>query len=143
MKRAPAIVVILLGVLCMAPTAGDVGGCGAEVTALDDATFAKARSELDCRRCAECNVPTTRCKNACDPSKPPATQIPKSCQALKHDGEVCLRRLESVSCEVFGSYVSDLAPATPSECQFCKLEEATSSGAPSFTPDAAVPDGSK
>lgn len=141
-SRGPMVaVVLILGVLCMAPTAGDIGGCGTEAASLDTNAFAAARKELDCRRCAECAIPTARCKSACDVTKPPVTQIPTSCQPLLHDGEVCLRKLDAVSCETFGSYVSDVAPSTPSECEFCKLPGAAPTA--SLASDASIADGAK
>jgi hypothetical protein len=138
-RRAPLLVLAVLGLLCAAPTAGDIGGCGTEASSLDTGVFTSARKDLDCRRCAECEIPTARCKSACDRSRPPETQIPKTCQPLLHDGEVCLRKLEAVSCDAFATYVSDVAPSTPSECEFCKLPSA--SPAPSFAVDAAITDG--
>lgn len=131
MKRAPDrhgsgggaahAAIILLGLLCSAPTAGDVGGCGAEITALDPEDFALARKEQDCARCRECALATPRCARACDPAKPPETQVPTTCHPVRHDGEVCLRALQAASCEAYASYVDESAPATPSECEFCKL----------------------
>ncbi len=112
LRRLPLLVITVLALFCMAPTAGDIGGCGSEVQALDPTVFAGARKELDCRRCAECSVSTARCKSACDPNKPPDTAIPKTCEPLFHDGEVCLRRLDAVSCDVYKTYVSDVAPST-------------------------------
>ena len=141
LRRLPLLVITVLALFCMAPTAGDIGGCGSEVQALDPTVFAGARKELDCRRCAECSVSTARCKSACDPNKPPDTAIPKTCEPLFHDGEVCLRRLDAVSCDVYKTYVSDVAPSTPSECEFCK--EAQPEPAPSFVVDAGTPDGGR
>lgn len=131
MRRAP--VVVVLGVLCMAPTPGDVGGCGAEVTALDRDRFAAARKREDCLRCAECGLTTPRCARACDPKKAPETAIPASCLPLQHDGEACLRALDAASCDAYATYVDEARPVTPSECGFCKVEPPSP---PSFTADA-------
>ena len=129
--RAP--IVVLLALLCMAPTAGDVGGCGTEVTALDPEVFALARKDEDCRRCGECELRTARCVRACDATKPTETTIPSTCEPIQHDGEVCLRALRAASCSAFSTYVDDVAPATPSECEFCKV--APTGASPGFVLD--------
>jgi hypothetical protein len=105
----------------MAPTAGDVGGCGTEPTALDKEGFAQARKELDCKRCGECSIKSQRCLRACSKELPPDTSLPATCHPIHHDGEVCLRALDESSCETYATYVDDRAPATPSECQFCLI----------------------
>ncbi len=114
------VVVACLGVLAMAPTVGDVGGCGSEAQLLDAASFSNARKAQDCNRCQECGVPTERCARACDPAKPPDITVPDSCRPLLRDGQVCLRALAAASCDTFASYVDDVAPRSPSECQFCR-----------------------
>lgn len=125
-----------LAVLCMAPTAGDVGGCGAVVTEMDREQFAFDRKELDCRRCGECALASGRCGRACDPAAPPDTTLPDTCRPLSRDAVVCLRALAAASCDAFASYVADVAPALPTECEFCKfVPEAPS--AP-FAVDAAT-----
>ena len=140
--RAPfKIAVVVLGVLSMAPTAGDVGGCGAEITTLDPLAFALARKELDCERCQECGITSARCERACDPSKPVETVIPETCSPLQHDGEVCIRALHAASCDAYRTYVDEASPATPSECQFCRMRTGSppapgfSSGAPAARTD--------
>jgi hypothetical protein len=46
---------------------------------------------------------------------------------------VCLRALEAASCGTFATYVDDLAPAVPSECDFCRVAPpAPPATAPSF-----------
>ncbi|HVH48099.1 MAG TPA: hypothetical protein VM925_37455 [Labilithrix sp.] len=135
MRRSRVLVVAVLGVLSMAPTAGDIGGCGAEVKLLDATEFAVARKEQDCERCRECGISTARCTRACDATKATETNIPPSCQPLAHDGDVCLRALGAASCEAYATYVDDVAPSTPSECEFCKV--APERPAPAFAPDGA------
>ncbi|MBX3202162.1 MAG: hypothetical protein KF894_28795 [Labilithrix sp.] len=137
MKRplVPTLVVAVLGVLSMAPTAGDVGGCGTEVTALDPLAFALARKDMDCERCAECGLETARCRRACDPASEVETVIPPTCQPLRHDGVVCIRKLHAASCSAYATYVDD-APSTPSECEFCKIAPGDRTG-PGFDVDAA------
>ena len=121
-RSAPwTIAVVVTGVLSMAPTAGDVGGCGTEVKALDPLAFALARKDMDCERCRECGITTPRCQRACDPDKDPETSIPATCQPLQHDGRVCIRALSSASCDAYATYVDELSPSTPSECEFCKV----------------------
>lgn len=132
--------VILLGLLCMAPTAGDIGGCGTEVTALDPATFALARKDEDCKRCRECAIAAPRCDRACDPTQPPETSLPATCRPIHHDGEVCLRALHAASCETYATYVDETAPATPTECEFCKIVPEPGT-LPGFTIDAGAEGG--
>lgn len=132
------VIVAVFAVLCMAPTAGDVGGCGTEPAGLDRDVFADSRKDLDCKRCTECSLTTQRCARACNLVAPPDTSLPTTCNPLYHDGEVCLRALDSSSCDTFATYVDDLAPAIPSECQFCQSGNAAATsggGGPSFAGD--------
>lgn len=133
------LVAAVLGLLCAAPTAGDVGGCGAEVKALDPVAFARARKDMDCERCAQCGIRTGRCARACDPDKDVETVIPATCKPLLHDGEVCLRRLNAASCDAYATYVDDVSPSTPSECAFCK--RAPEGASPVLQGTAAAKDG--
>lgn len=107
-------------VLATGPTVGDVGSCGVEATELELGRFARARKRLDCERCAECGVRTARCTRACDPQAPPDAKWPSTCHPLFHDGEVCVRALRAASCADFGGFVDDVAPTTPTECEFCR-----------------------
>lgn len=118
------LVVVLLAVLCMAPTVGDVGGCGREATELDADDMAVARKDEDCERCRECRLSSERCRRACDPNALPDVDLPATCRPVRHDGEVCLRALHAASCDTYASYVDDVAPATPTECQFCRVAPA-------------------
>ena len=134
MRRAPLVVIAgFLAMLCMAPTAGDVGGCGREATDLDADDYAFARKTNECGRCRECGVHTARCERACDPAKPPDIALPATCKPVRRDGEVCLRAIDAVSCDKFATYVDDLAPATPSECDFCRIKPEPPP--PSFAPN--------
>jgi hypothetical protein len=112
-----AMLALLFGA---APTVGDVGACGQEATALDEATFAAQRKALDCQKCTDCGLTTQTCKNACDPSKPSDVGWPSTCFPLAHDGTVCIDALEAASCSAYASFVSDVAPTVPSECDFCR-----------------------
>lgn len=123
MKRSGVglgLVVVTLGLLSLAPTAGDVGGCGASVEELDEARFARARKLVDCQRCTECGIATERCKAACDPKAPNEVGFPARCYPLLHDGEVCLNALLASSCSTYELYVDDAVRAIPSECEFCR-----------------------
>ena len=115
------LVVLVLAALCMAPTVGDVGGCGSEATELDSEGYSFARKEEDCTRCRACGIATARCGRASDPAAPQDVDLPSTCRPVVHDEVVCLRALHAASCEAFASYVDDFAPATPSECEFCKI----------------------
>lgn len=122
MRRSFGVIGVLLAMLCMAPTAGDIGGCGKEATELDPDDYAFARKSEDCDRCRECGIGSERCKRSCDPARAPEIALPPTCKPVRHDGEVCLRALDTVSCEKFATYVDDVAPATPGECDFCKIK---------------------
>lgn len=118
-RRALSLVCAVLGVLLMAPTVGDTGGCGRTIRELDRDRYANARKLEDCERCQECSIDTIRCQHACDPKIAPEIALPPTCQPLFHDGEVCLRALGAASCDDYATYVDDDAPSTPSECDFC------------------------
>ncbi|MDB4945259.1 MAG: hypothetical protein JWP97_4793 [Labilithrix sp.] len=126
-RRAWSALVMVLGVCAMAPTVGDTGGCGRTATELDRDAYANGRKIIDCRRCQDCGITSGRCTRACDPAAEPDIQLPASCRPLYHDGEVCIRALDSASCEAFATYVDEVAPAIPSECDFCRV---TAAGAP-------------
>ena len=121
MKQPLTLVTAVLGVLLMAPTVGDTGGCGRTVSELDLDRYANARKIEDCQRCQECGLETQRCVRACDPKALPEIVLPATCRPLYHDGEVCLRALAAARCSTFAGYVDDLAPSSPSECNFCKV----------------------
>jgi hypothetical protein len=108
--------------LCTAPTVGDIGGCGVRATSLDMATFADERKQVDCQRCTECGLATMTCRNACDPNAPSDVAWPATCHPLLHDGDVCIRALQAASCGAYASFVDDVAPTEPSECDFCHQE---------------------
>jgi hypothetical protein len=117
-----------LGVLAIAtllfvaaPTVGDVGGCGRTASDLDPALFARARKVIDCSRCGECGFASDHCARACDTSKQSDVVFPPTCHPLLHDGEACIRALKAAPCGDYGSYVDDLSPSVPSECDFCHL----------------------
>lgn len=124
MRGAPSlplrVTVATLAVLAMAPTPGDVGGCGAEPALLDAKSYEATRKRQDCERCEECAVTTARCARACDAKAPPDIVVPPMCAPLLRDGQVCIRALGAASCEDFATYVADEAPRSPSECQFCR-----------------------
>lgn len=118
-RRLLSLVVAVLGVLLMAPTAGDTGACGRTATELEHDRYTHARKIEDCQRCEECGLDTARCTRACDPRALAEIVLPPTCRPLYHDGEVCLRALAAASCDTFATYVDDSAPANPSECNFC------------------------
>jgi hypothetical protein len=120
--RAEIIVVAIVSLLFgAAPTAGDVGGCGRTATDLDEARFRSARRQVDCKRCGACGLGSKRCARACDRAEPPEIGFPPTCHPLLHDGEVCLNALLAASCSDYAAYMDDVAPATPTECDFCRV----------------------
>lgn len=142
MRRIGSVLVALvLGVLCAAPTPGDVGGCGSEATALDEGSFARERKFVDCTHCRECGITTGRCTRACDPAATAETRLPDTCEPLAHDGKVCLRALDVADCDAYRSYMADVSPSTPGECRFCRLEGDPAAPPPVFGGDAGTGDG--
>jgi hypothetical protein len=114
---------LILVVCCMAPTPGDIGGCGQRPDLLDPPTFFANKKHFDCLRCEDCGLATDTCTKACDETQPVATEFPKDCFPLVHDGEVCLRALRHASCDDYAGYVDDTSPSAPSECNFCPPEK--------------------
>jgi hypothetical protein len=107
-----------LGALSLAPTPGDVGGCGQHPENLDGPTFFEKKRALDCQRCTDCGFTTHYCADACTADKP-LPQFPEGCVPLVHDGEVCLDALEAASCKDYEDYTNDEGRLSPSECLFC------------------------
>lgn len=121
-RRRDVLVVVFFAVVFGAgPTVGDVGSCGDQATPLDEATFAAQRKAMDCSRCQQCGLLTQTCASACDPTKPSDVSWPSTCYPLQHDGIVCLDALQSASCSSYASFVDDVAPTVPSECDFCHV----------------------
>ena len=110
-----------LAALTMAPTPGDIGGCGQEPQQLDARRFFGSKKLIDCRQCRSCGLLTETCRQACDNDVPPANSFPEQCFPLVHDGEVCLRALYNASCDDYASFVTDdpAARTSPTECNFC------------------------
>jgi hypothetical protein len=103
----------------MAPTPGDVGGCGQKPAELDPGVFFSSKANIDCQRCQECGLASKACFAACEPDPALRTQFPDRCVPLVHDGEVCLRALTYASCDDYRAYMSDVSPSVPTECNFC------------------------
>jgi len=118
-----ALVGAVLAVLCMAPTPGDIGGCGDAPTEVPASRYAAARKRLECDRCGSCGVVNARCERACNPKVPSDVALPVTCRPLTHDVDVCLRALVTSSCSTFAAAVDDDAPISPSECLFCREGE--------------------
>ena len=118
--------VIVLGVLTAAPTVGDVGGCNEAAAPLDASKFFRARLEITCAQCKDCGVATATCRAACDPATFAPSTFPSGCKPVEHDGQVCLRALESMSCGEFESVVA-AAPIVSTECDFCPAPAAEGS----------------
>lgn len=118
MKRWQWVVTVLATSVLMAPTPGDVGGCGQPAEPLDPAKFFGQKRRIDCDQCLRCGLATLTCAAACEP---PAGEdaFDPDCLPLAHDGEVCLNALEAASCDDYAGYVDDVAPTAPTECNFC------------------------
>ncbi len=117
--RARLGLVMVLSVLAAAPTVGDVGGCNEQADELSAEKFFKARLESECMQCRACEIAgTPGCKRVCDPLVRVPGTFPKGCRPLVHDGEVCLRAIELLSCEAFAHVVA-VNPIIPNECDFC------------------------
>ena len=89
---------LLVALLCLAPTPGDVGGCGQPAQELDAPIFFATKKAIDCQQCRRCGFANQTCALACDSSAEVAVSFPEGCLPLVHDGEVCLRRLQHASC---------------------------------------------
>lgn len=116
-------VVAVLGLLCMAPTPGDIGGCGDAPTEIPSSRYVAARKRLECDRCGSCGIVNARCERACNPKVASDVALPVTCRPLVHDVDVCLRALITASCSTFAAAVDDDAPISPSECLFCREGE--------------------
>ena len=118
-------IVVLVAIFSAAPTVGDVGGCGQTAIELAPSSFAAAKKQVDCERCQECELLTSRCETACNPAAIPEDTIPSTCHPLIHDGEVCTRALRAASCDDYADFVRDDARRVPTECEFCRAEPQT------------------
>jgi hypothetical protein len=103
--------------LCLAPTPGDIGGCGQTARDLDPVAFFQSKQTIECSRCQECRIRTPACELACSDAALPE-EFPEGCFPLVHDGTVCLRALVQASCEDHREFASE-PPRVPSECNFC------------------------
>lgn len=103
--------------LCLAPTPGDIGGCGQEPEDLDPDTFFLSKQAIECSRCRECRIRTPACERVCAGAAVPE-DFPAGCFPLVHDGTVCLRALTQASCDDHREFAAE-PPTTPSECNFC------------------------
>lgn len=124
MRKRSFSLLLVLSVLVAAPTAGDIGSCGTAAEALDAKTFFTLRLQDECDKCHSCGYVSRACVRACaelrDETKIPS-EFPPGCHPVVHDGEVCLRAIESLGCSAFGDLVSD-APIAPTECDFCPID---------------------
>ncbi len=118
-ERARIALTLLSLLFCMAPTPGDVGGCGQKPAELDPGIFFASKANVDCQRCQECGLASKACRDACDLSQALQASFPDRCVPLVHDGEVCLRALQYASCDDYAAYMDDAAPSVPTECNFC------------------------
>lgn len=118
---------VLLLVLSMAPSAGNIGSCGQEAEALDAYKFLNQKVAVDCSACIDCVLYTQACLDACTTPVDPGSAFPDHCLPLVHDGEVCLDALHVASCEDYAAFMADVGATIPTECNFCPLDE---TGAP-------------
>lgn len=117
------LVVLLLGFV-IAPTPGDIGGCGQSAQLLDANVFYRSKAYIDCDQCLRCDMMERKvCREACDDNAVRPEAFAPGCYPLVHDGEVCLRALSNASCSDYGEYMHQLAErrSTPSECNFCPV----------------------
>jgi hypothetical protein len=121
-RRRLLLVALVLALFTAAPTPGDTGGCQ-PARPLDETVFFRAKRNVDCDRCQECDFTSDHCTRACDDQRTSTERFPDGCAPLAHDGAVCLRALAAASCDDYGKYVSDDRPQLPSECDFCPLTE--------------------
>ena len=123
MKRSLQRYALFVAVpLLLAPTAGDIGSCGQDVVELDPVAFFSEKAFIDCAHCGKCGLETAACQRACD-GELEGQSFDEDCFPLVHDGEVCLNALRAASCDDYATYVDDLAPAVPTECNFCPARD--------------------
>lgn len=125
-KRLLAVVLLLC---CAAPTAGDIGSCGQDPEQLDPVKFFDQKGGIDRSRCSECGIESARCQ-ARLAGEPEASEFPADCFPLVHDGEVCLAVLLDADCDDYESYMRDLGPTVPTECNFCPPRAGGAGGSP-------------
>lgn len=113
---------VLLALACLAPTPGDIGGCGQSAQDLDETLFFASKRAIDCDQCRACDIRSLSCSVACDGAQADPSAFPARCRPLVHDGEVCLRALLESDCDEYRDFMSDSAPSVPSECDFCPAE---------------------
>ncbi|WP_437594188.1 hypothetical protein [Sorangium sp. So ce1000] len=106
----------------IAPVVGDIGSCGQAPEELDPNKFFALKAQIDCDQCRGCRLRTRACDAACGFEAAP--ELPAGCYPLVHDGEVCLRKLKTASCDEYRGYTADEGASIPTECNFCPLEEA-------------------
>jgi hypothetical protein len=119
--------VVVFGLMSLAPTPGDVGGCQ-PARPLNEPVFFETKRSIDCERCSECDLHTEHCQRACDNQSTSSEQFSKNCTPLAQDGAVCLRALLASSCSDYVAFVDDRRPTLPTECDFCPLGAATQPG---------------
>ncbi|WP_437910446.1 hypothetical protein WME95_22080 [Sorangium sp. So ce327] len=120
-KEIAGVAALLLFV-GIAPVVGDIGSCGQAPEELDPYKFFALKAQIDCARCDECGLLTRACDAAC--AFEAAPELPAGCYPLVHDGEVCLHKLKFASCDEYRGHMADEGASTPTECNFCPLEEA-------------------
>lgn len=116
-SRVRALLIAAGALFCLAPTPGDIGGCGQAARDLDAATFFQSKQSIECSRCRECRIRNAACELACSGAEVPS-EFPEGCFPLVHDGTVCLRALIQASCEDHREFSGE-PPRVPSECNFC------------------------
>ncbi len=114
----------ILSLFVMAPTPGDIGGCGQQAQLLDARVFYATKRWVDCDHCRTCGLRYANCTHACDQTAALPQTFPEGCYPLVHDGEVCLHALHHASCDDYGEYMSDdpSVATTASECNFCPVQ---------------------
>lgn len=121
------LLLVVLALFTLAPTAGDIGGCGEQPVVLDARKFFDQKQLIDCQRCTECGLSSDACGRACGPFAELA-EFPAGCFPLVHDGEVCLNALVAAGCDDYASFTSDVAATAPTECNFCPLDQQPAGG---------------
>ncbi len=115
--------VALCAVVIAAPTAGDIGSCGQELAELDPQKFFAEKLATDCHQCQSCELVSLTCQRACSLEDLAQLEFEEGCYPLVHDGEVCLNALRAAGCDEYAAYVDDEAPETPTECNFCPIDQ--------------------
>jgi hypothetical protein len=134
--RRQHVAAVVLALLALAPTVGDIGSCGQSPDDLDPIKFFQAKGGIDLSMCDECSILTERCEKLRF-GHIEATEFAPGCFPHVHDGEVCLNALLASDCDDYAKYMADVGATVPTECNFCPPRPGTGAATDAGASDAA------